>query len=327
MRKTVFFFLILAVGLVFVTRGFCADARGKYPKAPIEIVVTFSAGGPVDLMARTVGDAAQRFLGQPLVVVNRPGAAGSVAAADVIASRPDGYKLLAAPATFFANTVKTQKIPFNPADLVPLASFVEDKIGLAVRGDAPWKTLNELLEYGRKNPGKITWGHSGRGNSLHIVGLTLFRKAGVETIDVPYKGLPEAASALLGGHIEAYSGSYLPIQDHVRGGKLRYLVVYSDKRYSDLPSVPCAEELGFPQAANLAVFFGMFIHRDTPKEIQATLVDAFQKTAQTPEFKALERIGVEPRFGGPDFMRQAIKKAGDVGHPILKELGLYLGRE
>jgi tripartite-type tricarboxylate transporter receptor subunit TctC len=317
------FLLALVVG--FASPATFVGAASKYPTQYVEVVVPYSPGGPADVMSRIVADIAPKFLGQSMVITNKTGAGGSVAAADVIASRPDGYKLMTAANSFFATTVKTQKIPFNPNDLVPVANFIEDRIGLAVRGDSPWKTLGDLIEYGKKNPGAIRWAHTGKGNALHSIGLILFRKAGIETIDIPYKGVPETASALLGGHIDALSGPYGSVQEHVRSGKIKYLVVYSDRRYSDLPNVPCADELGFSQAANLAVLFGMYIHKDTPRDIQATLYDAFKKTSETQEFKKrIQSIGEEPRFGGPDFVRQAIKNAETVGVPLLKELGLYL---
>lgn len=326
MRGAAVFLLGLALGLVVPCGGFAAITGGKYPSAPIEVVVPYVPGGPADLMSRVVAGIASKFLGQPMVVATKTGAGGSLAAADVISSKPDGYKLMCAANSFFATTVKTQKIPFDPHDLVPVANFIEDTIGLAVRTDSPWKTLDDLLEYGKKNPGKIRWAHSGKGNALHTIALAIFRKAGVETVDVPYKGGAELGPALLGGHVDALSGPYPTMSDFVKSGKMRYLVVYSDKRYRALPNVPCLEELGFPQAAGLAVFFGMFIHKNTPNEIQKTLFEAFKKTSETPEFKkGIENIGQEPRFGDPEFLRQAIKKAEDAGVPILKELGLYVG--
>lgn len=321
MVKLILSFMVLFLALPLIATA--ADAP-RYPVKPIEVVVPYSPGGPVDLTVRVVADMAPRFLGQPIAVVNKPGAAGSVAAADVISSNADGYKLMASSPTFFTVTTKTQKIPFNPFDLVPIANFSEDKIGIVVRGDSPWKTLNDMIEYGKKNPGKIKWAHTGKGNALHMMGLTVFRKAGVETIDVPYKGVPETANALLGGHVEAVSGPYATFQEFIRGGKARYLMVYSDRRYTDLPNVPCAGELGFQQATSLAVYWGIYTHKDTPKEIQAILLDAFKKASDMPEFKPrIERLGMAARFGGPDFVREAIKKAEGVAPPILKELGLY----
>jgi tripartite-type tricarboxylate transporter receptor subunit TctC len=320
---------LLILTLVMMLDGsiLIQTVKGKeFPTKPIEIICPYTAGGSMDIMSRLVADIAQKFLRQPVVVVNKPGAAGSIAAADVISSKPDGYKLITMTSFFLAATVKTQKVPFDPDDLVPIANIVEYKFGMIVKGDSPWKTLRDLLDYAQKNPGKLKWGHPGRGISIHMSGLLIFRKAGVETVDIPYKGAPEVLAALLGGHLDAATSVYGVVKDHVKTGKVRYLTVFSDRRYSDPSDVPCAVELGFPEAA-IPSFVGLYAHKSTPEDIKKTLTDALKKTYEDPEFKkGIEKLGEEPRFGGPEFMKEAIKKGGEVGVPILKELGLYVGK-
>jgi tripartite-type tricarboxylate transporter receptor subunit TctC len=302
-------------------------ATGKeFPTKPIEIICPYTAGSSIDLMSRLVADIAPKFLGQPMVVINKPGGAGSVTAADVISSKPDGYKLATMASFYFGATAKTQKLPFNPDDLAPIANFMEFRFGMMVKGDSPWKTLGDLLDYARKNPGKLKWGHPGRAVSIYMSALLIFRKAGVETLDVPYQGSPQVLASLLGGHIDASTGVYGTVKDHVKAGKIRYLTVYSNQRYSDLPNVPSAVELGFPEAA-IPSFIGLYAHKDTPEAIKQTLMDAFKKTYEDPEFKkGLEKLGEEPRYGGPELMRDAIRKSAEVGVPILKEFGLYVGK-
>lgn len=249
-----------------------------------------------------------------------------MAAAEVIASKPDGYKLICTTNFFFASTTKTQKIPFDPSHLTPLVNLMEYIEGVCVRGDSPFKTLNDLLDYGRKNPGKLSWAHTGRGTLGHIVMLSLFRKAGIETIDVPYKGVPEKTAALLGGHVDASQMTYGNIQDHVKAGKMRFLIFFSDKRYGEQPDVPTAVELGFPEMKKAVVYAGYFIHRDTPEQIKKILFDAFKKTYEDPEFKKrLEKIGDSPRFEGSEFVKEKIKEGEEIVVPVLKEFGLYVG--
>ncbi len=292
----------------------------------IEILCPFTAGSSSDLMSRLIADIAPKYLGQPMVVLNKPGAGGSVAAAELISSKP-GSKLFNISQFFLATTVKTQKIPFSPDDLAPLASFMEYKDGLIVKGDSPWKTLNDLLDYARKNPGKLRWAHSGRGITSHMASLLMFRKAGIETIDVPYKGSPEKLAALLGGHVDASAMVYGSVKDHVKAGKVRYLTFFTDRRYSDPPDVPCAAELDFPESAKLAAILGMYAHRDTPERLKQALIDAFLKTCADSEFKkGIEKLGEELRCGGPESIRKGIKEAEEVGIPIIKELGLYVGK-
>jgi len=321
MKILVLFMIIFTLGIVFVQ-----SSGGKdFPTKPIEILVPYTPGSSVDILCRIVADIAPKYLGQPLVVVNKPGAGGSIAAAEVIISKPDGYKLMETTNFFFAMTVHTQKIPFDPKMLTPLANFMEYKNGFIVRGDSPWKTFNDLLDYARKNPGKLRWSHTGRGISQHLYGVLIFRKAGVETIDVPYKGSPEMVSALLGGHLDAAMVVYGAVKDHVTTGKVRYLVTISDRRYIDPPNVPCAVELGFPEVAKLPTFVGIYVHRDTPEDIKKILSDAFRKTYEDPEFKkGIERLGEEPKFAGPEFMKEAIQDGEKTAVRILKEVGLFV---
>jgi tripartite-type tricarboxylate transporter receptor subunit TctC len=302
----------------------------EFPAKPIEIVAPFTPGSPLDVVARIVADIAPKYLGQPVVVVNKPGAGGSLGAAEILSSKPDGYKLFITTNFFFAMTTKTQKIPFDPGNIVPLVNLVQFADGLCVRGDSPWKTFAELADYGKKNPGKIRWAHSGRGMVAHVGVLLVFRRAGVETIDIPYKGPPEKVTALLGGHVEASNMTYGTVVDHVRAGKVRFLFFFSDRRitrYPDLANVPTVAEIGYPDLTRLAPFVGLYIHKDTPPQVRKVLTDALRKTYDDPEFKkAVERTGDEPRFGGPEFITESIKKGGDIGVPMLKELGLYVGK-
>jgi tripartite-type tricarboxylate transporter receptor subunit TctC len=315
---------LLIFGLSVVGQSYAAR---DFPTRPVELIVPYTPGSTVDLLARLIANTAPKYLGQPVVAVNKPGAGGSMAAADVIGSKPDGHKLMVTTNFFFSMTTKTQKVPFNPTDLVPVANFLEYRNGLIVKGDSPWKTLNDLLDYARKNPGKLTWSHTGRGISQHMYGLLLFRKAKVETTDIPYKGSPEMLAALLGGNISASFMVYGAVADHVRSGAVRYLVTVGERRYNNLPDVPCAPELGFPEVAKLPTYVGMYMHKDTPMEIQKTLLDVMTKTYQNPEFKkGLEALGEEPKFGGPDFMMEAIRNSESVAVPILKEFGLYVGK-
>lgn len=307
---------ILSVGTILVQ-----PASGV---EPFEIVVAYPAGGPTDIMARLIADVGEKYLGQPMIVTNKTGSAGSIAAVDVLSSKP-GSKAFTISQFYFALTVKTQKLPFNPDDFVPLHAFMRYKSGLFVRGDSPWKTLGELLDYAKKNPGKLTYVHSGRGSVTHLAMVKIFRKAGVEVIDVPYKGSADTLIALLGGHVNLGVFGYSAAKDHLAVGKLRGLAFLTDKRYSDLPDVPTVVELGFPEAAVFAATVGLYVHKDTPEDYKQALIDAFKKTCANPKFKKeIEKLGVQHRCWGPETMKEAIKKGEAFGIPIIKELGLYV---
>lgn len=317
------FGLVAFTAAAVITPAYSLD----YPTKPIEVLVPYTAGSSLDIMARHVADIASTYMPQPMIVVNKAGAGGSLAAAEVISAKPDGYKLTAQGEMYFATTVKTQKVPFNPEDLVPLANFMEWRLGLVVRQDSPWKTFDDLIAYMKKNPGKVKWAHLGRGIPPHIIPLTVFKKAGVQTIDVPYKGNPEAIAALLGGHVDAYSGGVAVLKEQIRAGQVRSLVFYADHRYPDEPNVPCIKELGYTEAAKLMTFGGLYCHKNVPEQIKSYLMGVSKKIYDDPRFKKLPAIGGEdPRWGGPDWVKQKIRDAEEVGVPVLKELGLYVAR-
>jgi tripartite-type tricarboxylate transporter receptor subunit TctC len=299
-----------------------------YPTRPIEILVGFNPGATFDLVARILADTVSKYMTQPVVVINKPGASSAIAASDVVASPPNGYKLLFTTNIFFGSTTKSQQIPFDPNILMPLANFLEFKGATLIRGDSPWNNVDDVLAYARKNPRKLKWNHAGRGTSLHIGGLIMFRKAGVETLEVPgYKSSPELLAALLGGHVDVIMGSYGPAKDMIHSGKVKCLMTLSDRRYKDTATIPCSSELGFPEFGMLSTLAGIYLHKETPRDIVKILSDAFRKTSENPEVaKSIEKIGEEPRFGGPEFMKETIKKCEETSVPILKELGLYLGK-
>jgi tripartite-type tricarboxylate transporter receptor subunit TctC len=195
-----------------------------------------------------------------------------------------------------------------------------------VKADSPFKTFEDVVAYAKKNPGQFKWGHPGRGVTLHMSQLIIFKKLGVQAIDIPFKGAPEMATAVLGGHLDAAATPYGAVSEHVRAGKTRFLMFYTDRRYSDPPNVPTAGELGYPEAV-LPTHVGFYAHRNTAEGITNKLIAAFKKASEDPEVKkGIEKVGEQPRFGGPEFIYAGIKKTEEIGIPILKEIGLYVGQ-
>ena len=324
MRSNVCALIVVIVSILFFSLQ--PAAAETYPSGPLEIVSPYTPGSSFDIVARVIAETGSKYFGQPMVVVNKPGAGGTLAAGYVIGSKADGYKVLELAQVFFATTIKTQKVPFDPDDMVPLANFAELRLGLAVKADSPYKTFDDLINYAKKNPGQLKWCHTGRGITLHMSGLLIFKQAGVTTIDVPYKGTPEALSALLGGHVDAGSLVLGAVSEQVKAGKVRFLMFYTDKRFKDYPDVPTALELGYPDAV-LPTYIGLYVHKNTPENIKNKLADVCKKIYDDPEYKkGIEKLGEEPKFGGPEFIRAAIKKQEEIGIPILKEIGLYVGK-
>ena len=318
-KKTLLVILFFVLSGSLTSLSLAAD----YPSRTMEIIIPFSAGSGSDVAARFFADVGAKYFGQPIVVVNKPGGGGSIAVGEVVTSKPDGYKVLWTAQPYFATTYRTHgKLPFNVHDLVPLASFYEMKLGMAVRGDGPFKNWDDLREYGKKHPGELKWASTGRGVPPQLAAMLVFRREGLKTIEVPYKGVPEAIAALLGGHVDASTHTMSVVWDQIRAGKVRFIMVYSDKRYHDMQDVPTTAELGIPDAA-MPSHWGIYIHKDIPEPIKKVLSDLCKKVYDDPEFrKNIEKLGDQPRFGDPDFIRAAMKRQADIGIPILKELGL-----
>ena len=319
-------FVVVVVAVLSLGLGIVPYLHAQnFPVKPIEIIVPYTAGASMDIMARVIADRAPKYLGQPVVVVNKPGAGGIIGGADIINSKPDGYKVITLTNFFFATTVKTQKMTYDPNMIVPIANCMMYKMGLFIRGDAPWKTLDDMLDYARKNPGKLRWGHHGRGITIHMAALLLFKKAGVQTMEIPQKGSPESLASLLGGHIDASTSNYGPFKPHLESGNVRCLILYSDRRFSDIPGVPHALELGYTDVEKVTTFIGLYAHKNTPESVKKVLMDGFKKTCEDEEVKkGIVKLGEEPLYGTPEFVLGAIKKGEEVGVPLIKELGLYV---
>ncbi|MCG6533193.1 MAG: tripartite tricarboxylate transporter substrate binding protein [Syntrophales bacterium LBB04] len=319
--------ILAAVSLILGAVLTTSVSAANYPSKPVEIVIPFAVGSDSDVTSRLIADVGSKHFGQPIVPVNKPGGGGSIAVADVISAKPDGYKLLFEAHNYFATTVKTHKVPFDPNDLVPVANLHEIKLCMAVRGDSPFKTFEDLREYGKKHPGELKWSHSGRGTPPHLTAMLVFRQAGLKMVDVPYKGSSEQLTALLGGHVDVATGSVSTMLEQMRAGKVRLLMVYSNRRFDDLPNVPTVGEVGFPDAA-FPSYWGIYVRKDVPEPVKKVLADLCKKIAEDPDYrKGIERLGGgQVRYAGPEFVREATKKLEVIGIPILKELGLYVER-
>ena len=299
----------------------------SYPTRQIEIVTRNTPGGSSDVLARMIAEHGTRILGQPMVVVNKPGAAGALSAADVIASKPDGYKILQNAHDFFAITVHTQKVPFNPKDLVPLCMFMGVKTGLLVRADSPIKSFDDFIKSIRNDPQALRLADTGKGTPPSLsLAVILKQVTGSLQKVIPFKGTTEMIAALLGGHVDVATAAYGPTMEHIRAGKLRLLAVYDEKRYKESPNVPNIVELGYPKAW-FPGLFGLFIHKDTPEPIKKTLLEACRKMYNEPEFqKGIERLNADPMWLEPEIVTEKIRTLEVASIPLLKEIGMYVER-
>jgi tripartite-type tricarboxylate transporter receptor subunit TctC len=259
-------------------------ASSQTPK-PIKLVVPNPPGGVSDLLARLVADEIGRKQGQAFVIETRPGAAGDIGSEAVSRAAPDGETLLinANPLVVNANL---RKLNFDPlTDLVPICQLVRAPTALAVNAASSYRSLGELVDAARLQPGRLTLASIGPGSATHIGFEALKRAAKVDMTFVPYAGTAPAVSALLGEHVTAYLGNYADVREQAAAGKLRVLATGSATRTELLADVPTIAEAGFP-SVNMEVWFGVFAPGKTPDEMQARLAAMLSTAVRSVDMKS-----------------------------------------
>ena len=298
-------------------------AAEKFPEKPIKILVGFSAGGTVDLQTRMLVSLVSEDLGQPVVVINKPGAASTIAAAEVASSKPDGYTLISFPILAVTLTPFFVKIKYDPLkSFEPLGACSAHPYGICVRNDAPWKSFSELIEFARKNPGELSLSTPGTGTPQHVTFEWIARKEKIQWKHVPYPGGLPAATALLGGHVKVNSGSgsHLPF---LQSGQFRMLASYSPKRHPKYPDVPTLKELGydFPDSR----VHVLAAPKGVPEPVLKILEDAIGKAARHDSFKGfLDQILLEPEYKNREEMRSLIEAEYRTWDELVDKMGLKI---
>ena len=298
--------IIKAAGLAlgFLLAASTALAQG-FPNRPIRLVVPFPAGSATDLAARVVGQNLSTALGQPFVVDNKPGAGGSIAAMEVIRATPDGYTLLfSSNSAISSNVALLKKIPYDPnKDFSPVAGIGETVLVLMVKASAPQKNVQELVAYAKQNPGKATAGY---GSSSSQVSIAVLNKlGGVDTLLVPYKGIPLAVNDVLGGTLDFTFVDAGNAMAQAKGGAMRGLGVTSTKRSLLAPEWPAIAEVlpGF----DITAWFAIVGPAGMAKEVVDKLNAATTTALAQPELKArLASIGITPMPMAPEPLKTFI---------------------
>jgi len=306
-RKTMIAAMALAIGGALAAASPGAFAQdGSYPSRPVTLVVSAAAGGTTDLAARMISEPLARALGQPVVVDNRPGGNGSIAAQVVARARPDGYTLLVQYSGYHVITpLLVKNLPWDPVkDFTPVANLLSAPQVLVVRQSLPVHSLKELVAYGKANPDKLNYASSGNGSLQHVSTELLNQMAGIKITHVPYKGTGPAMTDLLGGSVDLTMTTPPPLMGHIAAGKLRPLVVTSKNRLPSLKDVPSAPEAGYPDL-DVSSWFAMYAPAGTPKPVIDRLAAEVEKIMRTDAFrKKAEELGAEARFMGPQQLAQ-----------------------
>ncbi|HSV79028.1 MAG TPA: tripartite tricarboxylate transporter substrate binding protein [Ramlibacter sp.] len=280
LRRTLFAAgLLAAAGL--------ATAQAQYPAKPITMVVPFPPGGLADIVARPVAEAMGRELGQPVVIENKGGAGGGIGMAQVAKAAPDGYTVLMALSSYSvipeADQVlgRTPMYQFNA--LRPIARITADPTVLAVRADAPWRTVKDFVEDAKKRPGAINYGSSGNYGTMHVPMEILAQTAGIRMTHIPYTGAGPAVAALLGGQVDALSTGPATVLQHVKAGKVKVLGHWGNARLETLPEVLPLKQQGYD--AEYAQWSGLFVPAGTPEPVAQRLRAAARAAANDPKVK------------------------------------------
>ncbi len=275
--------LLILVSLLAVP---FASAQDTYPSRPITLIVPFPPGGVADIVGRPFADALSRELKSPVVIENKPGAGGGIGMGAVAKAKPDGYTLLLALSSISilpeADKVLGRAPLYQLDQFTPIARLTADPTVLAVRADAPWKTLQDFVADARKRPGAITYGSSGNYGTMHMPMEMFAHTAGLKLLHVPFTGGGPAVIALLGGQVDALSTGPSTVLQHVKAGKVRVLASWGERRLASLPDVAPLSESGYD-----AVFFqwsALFAPAGTPEPIVARLRDAARVAAADPRF-------------------------------------------
>lgn len=286
MRTSTIGRLVIIMILLSLTLGAKSLKAQDYPKKPVSMIVTSAAGGTVDVAARTLIEAAKPFFPQPIIVVNKPGGGGVIAASALISSPPDGYTIAALTLHSVTLSTEVNKVPYTLSDIVPITGIIDMTSFFIVNANASWKTMKEVLDYAKANPGKIRVSSPGQiGTSMHLLFEDMRLKTQVDMTYVPFTGgAGGAITALLGGHVEAtIMGGSVPMTQ-VKAGTLRNLAAFAEERLPEFPNIPTFRELGY-DLFKVNTYYFIAAPKGTSQDIVQTLYGAFSKALKTDKFQ------------------------------------------
>jgi tripartite-type tricarboxylate transporter receptor subunit TctC len=314
----------LLFSLLIVTCFSVATAWAQpYPNRPINLILPGTPGSIIDIAGRILGDELGRVLGQQLIPINKPGGAFTVGTDFVAKSKKDGYTLSYTnnPAIVYARVLTPDTTQYDPdKDLDPLGIHLFFAHTIAVKADAPWKTFTELLDYAKKNPGKVNINTPGIGSTSHFHLEIIQSLTGTQFNHIPFKSGEAVVTGLLGGHVDATFDAVSKLRPHMESGKVRML--FTSIKVPDLPNIPTLRDLGYKQDL-VPSWFGMYGPSGLPEEVKKALIPAIEKAVKTPENKSkLEKLDFIVDYKPPaeqvKFAAEEYKEA----MAIAKRLGL-----
>jgi tripartite-type tricarboxylate transporter receptor subunit TctC len=314
---------LAVAALAFMLLGPAARAQDGFPSRPVRILVPFPPGGAVDIVARSLADELGKRWGASIVVENRPGAGGVIAAEAAARSPPDGHTLIVVASGHAIVPFLYPKLPYDIfADFTPIALLANSPNLALVRADSPIRTITDLVAQARARPGQLSYGHAGNGTTPHLAGELLKATAKIDITAVPYKGGAPALNDLLGGHIPLTFNNVPEAIGQIQSGRLRPLAVTTAKRTPILPDVPTIEESGLP-GYDTGVWWALLGPAGLPPGLKAKIyrdsANAMKAPAVVERFRTL---GATPIGGTPEEVAALIRSEYEKWGPIIKAAGI-----
>jgi len=312
--------LLSIVSLLLIATDLHAQG---YPNQAINLVLPYAPGDTGDVAGRAMAEELAKILKVPVVPVNRPGAGATMGTESVVKAKKDGYTILIGPNAAMISTriLNPDTVRYDPLkDLTPLGLATRSPLVLAVRSDAEYKNFRELIEYSKKNPGKIRVGTFGVGSGGHFVVEIINSITGAGMTMVPFKGASPAITAVLGGHVEAVCPALGTITGHLKGGTLKGVVISS--KFPDFPDIPTLEQLGYRQKL-WGVWWAFFAPAGVSAEVTGVLIPAIEKAAKNPAITAkLAALGIVQDYLPPDKLVAEIREEHRTVEEIARKAGI-----
>ena len=315
---------VLGMALGAVLCGF-AQAQADFPNRNVTIVVPFPAGGTADLLCRYAAEKASAAFGQQVVIENRPGGAGGrVGIEQVLRAPPDGYTLLCSTQLSYSIThLVFSKAAFDPRPLEPISVLATYPLIIIVRKDFPANDLKGFIDYAKANPGKVTYGHQGKGNTGHLLGELMMLKAGFKMTEVPYRGSAPAINDTLAGTIDMVPDYLLANKGNIDAGKLKLLAVADTQRLKEYPNVQLVSDT-LPGVTSIT-WMAVSAPPGTPKAITQKVSDAIAKGFKEPDMhERILKLEANPLGTTPERMRDMIKESLDIWEPVIKAANITI---
>ena len=323
-RKIVRLFLFMVLGTVSsfsLILGMAGAAEKDYPNKVITLINPYAPGGGLDISFQAIVDILPEYLGQKMIVSHKPGAGGAIGTASAAKAKPDGYTLYMGGVSPVVLIPATRKVSYSYDDFVPMGTFDKLFFVVCVRPESPWKTLRDLINDAKQNPGKLKFSSYGVMSATHVCMEILNHEAGIKTVNIPYTNDSLALTAAIGGHVQISCNTIQAALPHLLSGTLRALAISDTGRYKHLPDVPTFKELGF----NIETFswHGLMAPKGTPKAIVDRIWSAQKKAFEDNKVQPrLEKIGLIPFLYPPEDMDKIIRADIVLYNQVVKDLGL-----